>query len=311
MKKTLSFLMSIMIFSLMLFKTTYASEIKEKYVKFNDTSIYTECYNYRPNANEAIIYLHGLGDNHSGAEFLHDSKNPYMTISFDYLNHGKTTHVSSDQITWENQLGAINAIIDAYGLKKVYLVGHSVGADIAMMFAKQYPNKVKKVVLVDRAYYNYSDVEKLNFTRHLTSTFGYDPSLGIEKDVFNKYVDMVSDNDITKTWDLNKHVLLLTSNPDSVLPDGINPSMVDIVQMVKQSPELFGITPEDAALLPDLTVQDLQNISDLFKTKASEFLNVNHKFHVISTPYSHNMVTEENARDTVRDYVLNFIQTEQ
>lgn len=308
MKKILSFFMSILIFSLIIVNTTYASEIKEKYVNFNGTSIYTECYNYRPNAKEAIIYIHGLGDNHSGANFLHDSKNPYMTISYDNFNHGKTGHVSSEAITWRNQLGAINDIINAYGLKKVYLVGHSIGADIAMMFTKKYPEKVKKVVLVDRAYYNYSDIEKLNFTRHLTCTLGYDPQIGMEKDVFRKYVDMVSDNDITKTWNIKKQVLLLAADPKTILPDGVNPSLVDLVKMVKQSPEQFGVTPEDAAKLPDLTVQDLENIATLLKSKASHFSKVNHKFHVINTPYSHNMVTDANSRDTVRDYVLNFFK---
>lgn len=308
MKKLIKLFFIVLTFGILISTTAYAAEAKEKYVKYKDYSIYTQCYNYQSKEKTAIIFIHGLGDSSSAAEFLYNSQNPYMTISYDNLSHGKSSMVTSDEINWDNQLGVINAIIKAYDLKKVYLVGHSIGADIAMMYTKKYPDKVKDIVLLDRAYYNYSDLEKLNFTKDLTKIVGYDPQLQMGKDVFSKYVDMVYDNDITKTWNIKKKVLLVAANPDALKPDGVNPSIVDMVNAVKQSPESFNITPEDAAKLPDFTVQNLNDICNLLRTKVDSFASVNHRFNVIKTTFVHNMQWDPTSKDVVRDYVLNFFK---
>jgi pimeloyl-ACP methyl ester carboxylesterase len=308
MKKFIKMFFITLTFMILATINVYAAETKEKYVKYKDYSIYTECYNYKSKEKTAIIFIHGLGDDHSGAGFLNDPKNPFMTISYDNLSHGKTSMVTSEEINWNNQLGAINAIIKAYDLKKVYLVGHSIGADIAMMYTNKYPDKVKKVVLLDRAYYNYSDLEKLNFTRDLTKIVGYDPQLQMGRDVFSKYVDMVYDNDITKTWDIKKKVLLVAANPDSIKPDGVNPSVIDMVNAVKQNPESFNLTQQDVAKLPDLTLQNLNDIADLQRAQVDIFTNSNSRFSAIKTTFVHNMQWQVESKDIVRDYVLNFLK---
>ncbi len=306
MKKLIKMLFIVLAFGLLISTNAYATETKEKYVKYKDYSIYTECYNYHSKEKTAIIFIHGLGDDHSAAGFLNDSKNPYMTISYDNFSHGKTSMVTSDEINWANQLGAINAIIKAYDLKKVYLVGHSIGADIAMMYGKKYPDKIEKIVLLDRAYYNYSDLEKLNFTRDLSKIVAYDPQLKMGKDVFSKYIDLLYDNNITKTWDIKKKVLLVAANPDALKPDGVNPSIIDMVNAVKQSPESFNVTPEEAAKLPDISLQNINDISDVLRTQVDKFVNSNHRFTAIKTTFIHNMQLDPASKDTVRDYVLNF-----
>lgn len=307
MKKLIRMFFMVLVLGALTSTSVYAAETKEKYVEYKNYSIYTQCYNYDSKEKKAILFIHGLGDDNSAAEFLNDSKNPYMTISYDNFSHGKTSMVTSEEINWDNQLGAINAIIDAYDLKKVYLVGHSIGADISMMYSKKYPNKVEKIVLLDRAYYNYSDLEELNFTRDLTKIVGYDPQLEMGRDVFSKYIDMLYDNDIANTWDLKKKVLLVAANPDELKPDGVNPSIVDMVNAVKQCPEDFNVTPEDAEKLPDISIENINDISDLLKTQADKFINLNHRFTVIKTTFVHNMQWDPTSKDTVREYVLNFL----
>lgn len=307
MKKIIRIFLVVLTLGLLTSTNVYAAEAKERYVKYKDYSIYTQCYNYSSKEKTAIIFIHGLGDDSSAASFLHDSKNPYMTISYDNFSHGKSSMVTPEEINWDNQLGAINAIIKSYGLKKVYLVGHSIGADISMMYSKKYPDKVEKIVLLDRAFYNYSDLEKLNFTRDLTKIVGYDPQLKMGRDVFSKYIDMFYDNDISKTWNIKKKVLLVAASPDSLKPDGVNPSIVDMVNAVKQNPESFNATPEDAAKLPNITLENLNQISDILRDRGDKFPSLNHRFSAIKTTFVHNMQADPASKNIVKDYVLKFI----
>lgn len=291
-----------------IFASTDTKQTIEKYVKYKDYSIYTECYNYNYKKKTAIILIHGLGACAQSADFLYNPENPYMTISYDNFCHGKSSMAVTDEINWENQIGAINAIIKAYNLKKVYLVGHSIGADISMMYGKMHPEKVKKIVLLDRAFYNYSDLEKYNFTREIVKTAGYNPQfLKMSKDMFSKYLDLLYDNDITKTWNIKRKVLLVAANPDGLKPDGVNPSIIDMVNDIKQNPQNYNITPEEAANLPNITLEDIDNISNVFRTQMDEFENSNYRFNVIRTKFIHNMQSDPNSRDVVRKYVLDFL----
>lgn len=303
MRKLIKVLFIVLMFGVLTSTSVYAAETREKIVEYKNYSIYTQCYNYQSKENTAIIFIHGLGDNCLAGEFLNDPENKYMTISYDNFSHGKTSMVTSDEINWDNQLGIINAIIKEYNLKKVYLVGHSIGADIAMMYSKKYPNLVKKIVLLDRAFYNYSDLEKYNYTRDLVKILGYDPQLEMGRDVFSKYLDILYDNDITRTWDIKKKVLLVAADPNV-----LDSSIVDMVNAVKDNPESVKITPEEAAKLPDISVEDINDISEVLRKQVDEFVNINHRFSAIKTTFHHNMQLDDTSKDTVRDYVLNFIK---
>jgi pimeloyl-ACP methyl ester carboxylesterase len=303
-------LLTIIFISLILFillslyiPNIYAAEITERNVEYKDFSIYTQCYNYKEFEKTAIIYVHGLGDSSSSVEFLKNTKNPYMTIAYDNLGHGKSSSVKSCDINWNNQIGIINAIIKDYKLEKVYLVGHSVGADVSMMYTKKYPQKVKKVILLDRAYYNYSDLEQFNFTRDLSKLFGRFSE--IQSEVYNKYIDISYDNDITKTWDIKKDTLLIAANPDDSKQNGA--FMIETLNDIKENPDNYNITPEELSKLPDLTLQNFSDISDFLREQHTVFLNSNTRFSIINTLFSHNMQQDEASSETVREYILNFI----
>ncbi|SHH76747.1 alpha/beta fold hydrolase [Clostridium magnum] len=279
---------------------------KEKYVNYKGVKVYTESYNYSPNAKEAIIFLHGLGGNHSHAEFLYNDSNPYMTISLDYLDHGNSGHVPT--ITWDNHLGSIKAVLDAYGIKKAHIVGHSFGADTAMMFAKKYPEHVKDVVLLDRAYFNFKDYEKFNITKNLMGTLEYDPKAGLSKGEFSQYVDMLWDNDITKTWKINKDVLLIGGN-------GKNFMGLDVfINALKSSEELaeqLGFDPKVVAEFPDMTEQNVLDLVDYLRLKINQFPSVNKRFSSIQTDYAHgDMVRDGDAMNAMRNYVVEYLTSE-
>lgn len=305
----LSIFMSVLIVGFTTISCRAEGGIRQKYVNYKGVKIYTEVYNYHSNSNEAIVFLHGLGGSHVHGEFLYNKSNPYMTITLDYLDHGNSGHVPS--MSWNTQLNSIKAVLDSYGIKKVHLVGHSFGADTAMMFAEKYPNRVKDVVLLDRAYYNFKDLEKFNVTEDTMNILEYESESGLSYDEFLQYMDMSWNNDITKTWDIHKNVLLLAGNCKNFTgdPSTGTPSLAGVISMIKQNPLEFGIDPDKAKLLPNITEDNVLDLVNLLKEKSSEFGDVNKKFSVIQTGYAHgDMVRDADAMNAMRNYVIEYLK---
>jgi pimeloyl-ACP methyl ester carboxylesterase len=284
---------------------------KEKYVNYKGVKIYTEAYNYSPKAKEVVIFLHGLGGNHSHAEFLYNQSNPYTVISLDYLDHGKSGHLPS--ITFNNHLGSIKAVFDEYGIKKAHVVGHSFGADTAMMFAKKYPEKVNDVVLLDRAHFNFKDYEQFNITKNLIANLEYEPEAGLSCDEFSQYINILWNNDITKTWKTSIDVLLIGGNGKNFVGDSSTgtPSIAAVITMIKQNPSNFGIDPKIAETLPDITEKNASDLVNYLKTKISKFPNVNKKFSSIQTDFAHgDMVRDPKAKEAMRNYVIKYLSSD-
>jgi pimeloyl-ACP methyl ester carboxylesterase len=277
-------------------------------VQYGDITIHTECYNYSPKAREAVVYLHGLGGNSKNAEFLYHESNSYMTISFDLLNHGNTGKMQLSN--WDTLLESINVVMSSYGIKKAYLVGHSFGAEAAMMFTQKYPDRVKKVVLVDRAHFNSKELDQFNMTRSLFEILEYNPKSGLTFEEFSGYLDLTYNNNITNTYNLRKKVLLLGSDPKHYFgdPDGGMPSLDQLIAMFKLSPDQFGMPAEVAAMLPDVTQENLKDYSSFILQKMDDFASANRLFSVIKTPFKHTMVWDENSKDVVRTHILKFLK---
>ncbi len=306
MKKRISII--VLAFLLMgLAGTSLGAEIvRVRYVTYMDAEIYTRAYNYSPKANEAIIFLHGLGGSAQHGDFLHHPENKHMTISFEAPGHGRSESIND--MCWDTYVDIVRAVMDDYGIKKAYLVGHSMGADAAMMFAQSHPERVKKIILIDRAYYNMADLEQFNFTRSFMELLEYNPASGLSFEEFYTYLDMAFSNDITNTWDIKKKVLLIAADPSLLQPPPPSPSIAQIVAMIKDNPEMFGLTQEQADSLPDISDEDVQNAIHFIKEKAEEFCAVNHRFDVLHTPHPHAMVMDQSLYSEVRGYVLSYIK---
>jgi len=102
-----------------------------------------------PGVGSAIVCIHGLTANHVCWQSVADILAPkHRLIAYDLRGRGDSdkppTGYSLDQHGRD-----LSALLDHFGLKKAVLMGHSLGAHIALKFAVAHPKRVSKLVLVD------------------------------------------------------------------------------------------------------------------------------------------------------------------
>lgn len=99
---------------------------------------------------EPLLILHGffgMGDNWKslGIKFSDN----YQVHIIDQRNHGRSFH--SDDFSFELMIEDLFHYIDRHELKRVNLLGHSMGGKTAMQFAVTFPYLVNKLVIADIA----------------------------------------------------------------------------------------------------------------------------------------------------------------
>lgn len=97
---------------------------------------------------QPMIILHGLfgfSDNwQSHAKKLAEY---YRVILVDLRNHGHSEW--TDEFSYSLMAEDIKELCDDLDLKKIILVGHSMGGKVAMLFAQRYEELLEKLVVVD------------------------------------------------------------------------------------------------------------------------------------------------------------------
>ncbi len=107
-------------------------------------------YSRQLGKGEPLLILHGLfgiSDNWlSIAKQLARSHHCYI---LDMRNHGRSPH--SPDLSYDDMVEDIYEFLTDFGLRKVSLLGHSMGGMTAMNFAFEYPHRLNKLVVVDIA----------------------------------------------------------------------------------------------------------------------------------------------------------------
>jgi pimeloyl-ACP methyl ester carboxylesterase len=96
----------------------------------------------------ALLLIHGVGDNSSTWEAVHALlAQRFTVIAPDLLGHGESDKPRADYslAAFANGMRDLLAVL---GIKRVTVVGHSLGGGVAMQFAYQYPQLVERIVLV-------------------------------------------------------------------------------------------------------------------------------------------------------------------
>lgn len=101
-------------------------------------------------AKETVVLIHGMFSNLSVYYFniapilaLH-----FHVVMYDLKSHGLSER-QTDGYDLVNMTDDLNALMSALSLEKVYLAGYSFGGLIALKMALRYPDKIKKLAIIE------------------------------------------------------------------------------------------------------------------------------------------------------------------
>jgi pimeloyl-ACP methyl ester carboxylesterase len=101
-----------------------------------------------------LMIVHGLfGSLDNWQSLAKKWSESFRVISVDVRNHGRSFH--SDDMKFESLVNDLYFIIGHENVKKLHLLGHSMGGKIAMEFAAIYPDIIDRLIIVDVAPYPY------------------------------------------------------------------------------------------------------------------------------------------------------------
>src|SRR5262245_43713957 len=103
----------------------------------------------RGQGDTALVFLHGwCGDREYWKNQADAFAADYRIVTLDQAGHGES---GKDRKEWTaaSLAGDVEAVVKALGLKRVILVGHSMGGPVSLMAAKRMPGTVVAVVGAD------------------------------------------------------------------------------------------------------------------------------------------------------------------
>ena len=97
-----------------------------------------------------LVMVHGFLGNLAvwHLNMVPELRREFRVTTYDLRGHGYS-EVTPDGYDAENLAKDLKGLLDALGIQKPYLVGHSYGADIALYFALLYPERVPKLIAIE------------------------------------------------------------------------------------------------------------------------------------------------------------------
>ena len=101
-------------------------------------------------APKTLIALHGWLDNANSFHQLRTHFDQYHFVALDLAGHGHSDHrpPGDTYYIWENVSDLLN-LLDLHGYGKVSIIGHSMGASVASLFAALFPERVEQLFLIE------------------------------------------------------------------------------------------------------------------------------------------------------------------
>lgn len=113
---------------------------------------YLNQFNYQilgNDANPKLVFLHGLmGFGNNWKTFARHFESHYQVLIYDQRGHGRSFQPAKGYglVDYAQDL---KEILQELEWSQIHLVGHSLGGRVAAYFAQHFPDKVKKLALID------------------------------------------------------------------------------------------------------------------------------------------------------------------
>ncbi|MGC2743855.1 MAG: alpha/beta hydrolase [Candidatus Angelobacter sp.] len=127
----------------------FTSGLKRHLVQVGDHRIvYSEGGQDEPRC-ETVVLLHGFGASaDSWNRFAKPLTKRYRVIAPDQPGWGASTRIESASYGYSAQVERLHQFLPALGIKRMHLVGHSMGGFIASAYAARYPDEVMTLGLI-------------------------------------------------------------------------------------------------------------------------------------------------------------------
>jgi len=103
-------------------------------------------------APATLIFIHGVGMcGEIWQPQVEDFSKNYRVITYDFLGHGQSL-LKKDKPSLEDYVSQLNTLVNEIGVSSFSLIGHSMGALIAVAFALRYPKKVATLIPINMVF---------------------------------------------------------------------------------------------------------------------------------------------------------------
>lgn len=97
-----------------------------------------------------IVLVHGSRLHaHVWNDFVRRYKDDFHIVAVDQRGHGDSAWCPHQRYDLEDLYRDLAAVIEARGLERFTLIGHSLGGRVSMVYAHRHPRKLERLVLVD------------------------------------------------------------------------------------------------------------------------------------------------------------------
>lgn len=130
-----------------------------------------------------VILLHGwIGSWRYWIPLMRQLQLKYVVYAVDLYGYGDSTHAES-HYTVAKQVELLYDFMSSLGLKKAAIVGHGLGAMVAAHFAREYPERVARLMLVSAPLFDVPDLanrRQIDQPRPLTPSNASNPFPGVD-----------------------------------------------------------------------------------------------------------------------------------
>lgn len=93
--------------------------------------------------------LHGfLGSSADYSLFLSELSKSYYSIAFDLPGHGKSKFLSEQDYLIDHTIFTLHSQLQDLGVKKIHLIGYSMGGRVALSLANAFPEMIASLTLI-------------------------------------------------------------------------------------------------------------------------------------------------------------------
>lgn len=103
-----------------------------------------------PQGSPVLLFLHGYLDHCRGFDWLVEAlPRSFRTIALDFRGQGRSGHLPGGLYHLTDYLADVEFALDACGVDRVHLVGHSLGGTVALLYAAARPARAITVTAIE------------------------------------------------------------------------------------------------------------------------------------------------------------------